>query len=316
MQPKPPVTYRPYGERTIDTQYRNLLTEIMDRGTVVAKTQQGEEKRRLFGRQIRYSLENGFPMVTERDLRPYLKQSTGEIMGFINGARTLKALEEFGCRWWKTWITPEKCAKRGLPPGDLGPGSYGAAFHDFPHFEWEDLAGHPDGGRYLPRPFNQIQHVLEQIREMPHLATHIIVPWIPQYLGRGKGKQQKVVVVPCHGLVHIVINDNGKLDLHHFQRSADLPVGVAFNLIHYGLLAMLFAQATGYEVGDYVFTFSDVHIYERQYSYVETLLSRSANVFPDFRINPEITDVFSCRAKDVMVYNYYPGERLDIPTPT
>ena len=167
--------------RVPDHQYRNLLKAILTNGTFV-QTQQGVRAYTLMApRPLRYEFSNGFPMITERNLNTKTserlpvtiwQQAIGEIIGFINGARTQDELESYGCYWWKDWVTPEKCAKRELEPGDLGPGSYGAAFHDFPT---------------IYGTFNQVEKVIQQIREQPQLRTHFISPWIPQYTVRLKG---------------------------------------------------------------------------------------------------------------------------------
>ncbi|MCI5108853.1 MAG: thymidylate synthase, partial [Candidatus Pacebacteria bacterium] len=247
--------YKPLNERTPDDQYKRLLKDILEKGRTT-NSQQGTDAITLIGPDpLHFKLENGFPIINERNMAPkeserlpvtIWRQAIGEILGFINGARTLKELESFGCSWWSPWGTEEKCKKRGLETGDLGPGSYGAAFHDFPT---------SDGKTY-----NQFQNIIEQIKEMPHLRTHFISPWIPQYTIRGEGKKQKVVVAPCHGWVHIRVIDN-KLTLHMIQRSADVPVGVPSNMVQYAALTLALAQVTGLEPYEYVHSFSDAHIY-------------------------------------------------------
>ena len=132
---------KPYSERTVDTQYQDLLREILAKG-IRTPSQQGVDALTLIGpKPLHFKLENGFPLITERNMAPKIseklpvtiwQQAIGEILGFANGARTQEELEKFGCYWWRWWVTKEKCEKRGLKEGDLGPGSYGAAFHDFP----------------------------------------------------------------------------------------------------------------------------------------------------------------------------------------
>ncbi len=293
---------KPYSERTPDEQYKNLLREILEKGqrsksqAVTAANPEGSETISLFGATpMRFDLQNGFPMITERSVKGFWKQPIGEICAFINGARTQEAFEEFGCTFWKAWVTPEKCAKRGLEPGDLGPGSYGAAFHDFPTAEGPS--------------FNQFKNIVEQIIELPHLKTHFISPWIPQYTIRGKGKQQKVVVCPCHGWLHIRIFD-GKLSLHMFQRSGDVPVGVPSNMIQYGALTMMLAQATGYEPGEYIHTISDAHIYVEQLPNVEELLKRETKPFPTVTLVNPTKDIFAFRRDDFELSDYNAGEAM------
>lgn len=294
------LVYKPYNERTPDNQYKNVLREILENGEQ-CKCQQGIDALTLIGTTpMRFRLDNGFPMITERNIKSFWKQPIGEICAFINGIRTLEGLREFGCNFWGPWGTKAKCEKRGLEEGDLGLGSYGAGFHDFPTV---------DGGS-----FNQFQHVIEQIVELPHLRTHFISPWIPQYIGRGKGKQQKVVVAPCHGFIHIRIM-NGKLSLHMFQRSGDVPVGVPSNMIQYAALTLMIAQITGYEPYEYVHTISDAHIYVNQVEQVEKLIDRDSRPFPSVKIDTSVNDLFSFRKDHFTLlddYNPHPS-MSDIP---
>jgi thymidylate synthase len=291
------------SDRLPDTQYRRLLQDILDRG-VRTNTQQETDAITLIGpNPLHFKLADGFPVITERNMAPKTserltvtiwQQAVAEIIGFINGARTLEQLESFGCYWWAPWGTEAKCRKRGLETGDLGPGSYGAAFHDFPTVE---------GSTY-----NQFKNIVEQIKEFPHLRTHFITPWIPQYTIRGTGKQQKVVVAPCHGWVHLRVIDN-KLTLHMIQRSADVPVGVPANMVQYAALTLMIAQATGTEPYEYVHSFSDAHIYVDQVPAVEEMLKREPRALPMLKLTEEAqqkTDLFSFRKDDFYLENYHP----------
>jgi len=294
---------KPYPERTPDNQYKRLLKEIMEKGVRIP-SQQGTDALTLIAPMpMRFRLDNGFPMITERNMNPKVsdhlpvtvwQQAIGEICGFINGARTIEELEKFGCYWWKSWATPEKCAKRGLKAGDIGPGSYGAAFHDFPTADGQS--------------FNQWKHIVEQINEEPQLRTHFVSPWIPQYIGRGKGKQQKVVVAPCHGWVNIRIID-GKLTLHMMQRSGDVPVGVPSNMVQYAALAMMIAHVTNTIPFEFVHSISDAHIYVDQIPAVETMLSREDRPFPTVTMNRNKNNIFDFRKEDFELsdYNPHPG---------
>lgn len=293
------------AERTPDAQYQNLLRNILEHGERT-NSQQGVDAITLMGPPpFHFKLENGFPMINERNIAPaesetlpvtIWKQAVAEIIGFVNGARTQAELEKFGCYWWKSWVTPEKCAKRGLEAGDLGPGSYGAAFHDFPTAEGQS--------------YNQFKNIIEQIKEFPHLRTHFISPWVPQYIIRGEGKQQKVVVAPCHGWVHLRVLDN-KLTLHMFQRSGDVPVGVPANMVMYSALLMMIAQATGTIPYEYIHSFSDAHIYVDQVPAVEMMLQREPRVFPTMKLDSSVADFFDFRKEHFTLedYNPHPGIR-------
>lgn len=294
------LPYRPLAERKPDSQYQGLLRDILERG-VRTNSQQGVDAITLMGpNPLHFKFENGFPIINERNMAPQeserlpvtiWKQAIGEICAFANGIRTQAGLEEFGCSWWQPWVTEEKCKKRGLETGDLGPGSYGAAFHDFPTVE---------GPTY-----NQFKNIIEQIKEFPHLRTHFISPWIPQYTIRGEGKQQKVVVAPCHGWIHLRVLD-GKLTLHMIQRSADVPVGVPANMVQYGALLLMIAQMTGLEPYEYVHSFSDAHIYVDQVPAVETMLSREPKALATMKIDTSVQDFFAFRKDHFTLEDYTP----------
>jgi len=285
---------------SIDTQYRDLLQSILDRG-IKTDSQQGVEALTLMAPPpLRFDLSQGFPLITERKISQKMwQQAIGEIIGFINGARTQSELEKYGCHWWKAWVTEEKCHKRDLETGDLGPGSYGAAFHDFPTSEGQ--------------PYNQVKNIVEQIQELPHLRTHFISPWIPQYTVRGKGKQQKVVVCPCHGWIHIRIIDD-QLTLHMWQRSSDTPIGLPANLAQYAALTMMFGEVTGYPVREYIHSFSDAHIFVDQIDKVKEMLKREPRPLPKMRLKNNKKNIFDYRVEDFELIDYDPHPGIwDIP---
>lgn len=293
-------------DRTPDTQYQQLLRSILENGERTNTQQETDAISYIGPKPLHFKLSNGAPVITERNMAPKVserlpvtiwQQAIAEMIGFINGARTQEELESYGCSWWAPWVTEAKCRKRGLETGDLGPGSYGAAFHDFPTAEGN--------------PYNQIQNIIEQIKEFPHLKTHFISPWIPQYTIRGTGKQQKVVVCPCHGWIHLRVINN-RLTLHMFQRSGDVPVGVPSNMVQYTALLLMIAQVTGYEAYEYVHSFSDAHIFVDQVPAVEEMLRREPRPFPILKIKDSakhITNIFEFRKDDfeLIDYNPHPG---------
>lgn len=290
--------YRPYEERTPDEQYKNLIRAVLDKGVWGPSPmvdENGKEIRTidLLGAPVmRFDLlKNGVPFLTERSLRSFWTGAAGELFGFINGAHTQAELEEFGCKWWKAWCTEKKCAKRGLETGDLGPGSYGAAFHDFPT---------ADGGAY-----NQFLEIIKQMRERPELKTHFISPWIPQYIVRNKDHQQKVVVCPCHGWMHFRILEN-KLNLVMFQRSCDVLIGCPSNWIQYSALLLAMAEVLDLEPGEFVHMVSDAHIYENQLPVIDKILSRKSRPFPTLTIAKHHDNIFDYRAEDFELSDYHP----------
>ncbi len=303
------IHYRDFNLRYPDHQYRDLLSRIL-RSPKLVHPQQGEDAFKVFGHLIRFDMENGFPIITERDLvapgkktSSIFNQSLGEITAFLNGAQTQEELVKFGCSWWDRWVTPEKCAKRGLAAGDLGPGSYGAAWRRFPTAEG--------------KPFDQITNLIEQMKELPHLRTHFVSPWVPQYTFRGKGKQQKVVVAPCHGWFDVeLIPDKKEFSLFHLQRSADVPVGLVCNIIQYAALTLMLAQVTGYRAKELVYAIIDAHIYVKQVQDVKDMLQTEPQRFSTVELDQSVTDIFSFRPEHFTVKDYHPQlERRRIWTP-
>lgn len=298
--------YKPANERTPDSQYQDLLKRILKNGRSSGVIQ-GEDAIRIIGLQLRYDMSNGFPLITERDMSgPFLKAALGEHIAFLNGARTQAELEKFGCKFWSRWVTKEKCEVFGLQKGDLGPGSYGAAWATFPTAEGE--------------PFNQVTNLMKQIKEKPYLRTHILTPWIPQYTIQHNSLNRKVVVAPCHGWVHVVTYPEQKeFAIHHFQRSADMPVGVPFNIIQYAAFGLMLQKLIGWKFVEFIHTFSDGHIYESQIKHVEELLEREPRKLPTVRLDEEatkdITDIRDFRPEHFIVEDYNPHPKMTIPTP-
>jgi len=293
---------KPFEERLPDHQYRNVLEKIMNEGRDVLPIH-GEKARMITGVQLRYNIDNGFPVITERDLSGhFFRGAIAEHIAFLNGARTQQELERYGCKWWKRWVTKERCALFGLAEGDLGDGSYGMAWASFPTKEGES--------------FNQIKEVLRQLKERPYLRTHFISPWIPQYTIQHDGLRRKVVVAPCHGWIHILAFPESKeVSIHHFQRSADFPVGVPFNIIQYASFGLMISQLTGYDLKEVVYTFSDAHIYESQFNDVKKLLSREPKRLPTVKIDQTVTDIFDFKPEHFTLEDYHPHPKMTIPTP-
>ncbi|GAA5201480.1 thymidylate synthase [Rugosimonospora acidiphila] len=294
------MDYLPFERRTADTQYRDLLGRILSDGEK-APTRQGPAALTLLQQTMRFDLANGFPAITDRNIGMFWRKAIGELCAFINGATTLAELEKFGCDWWGAWATPEKTAKRGLEPGDIGPGSYGAAFQRFPTAEGE--------------PFDQFTHLVEQLRELPDLRTHFVSPWIPQYQVRGEGKRPRTTIAPCHGWVHVRVL-NGRLHLHMYQRSGDVPVGVPSNMVQYAALLLMLEQLTGLPAATYYHTISDAHIYEDQLDQAAVMVAREPRRLPTVRLNDAgraVTDIHDFRAEHFEISDYEPHPGLRIP---
>lgn len=306
------VVYLPYAERMPDSQFRDLLVAIRDNGWW-KDSPQGYRTCTLVGHQMRFLLANGFPILPDRDLMSPIQrrdkdplpsivhQAVGELAAFLNGARTHKEFVQFGCYWWKRFLPKDKCAKRGLEEGDNGFG-YGPGWAAFPM---------PDGGF-----FNQIDAVVQQMRERPSLRTHYVHPWIPYYNFRGEGR--RVVVSPCHGWLHFLIDeDKGQLTLHHWQRSCDIAVGGMANIAQYATLLLAMADVLGYTAHELVYTFSDVHIYDykNQLKCVEELISREPRRFPTVTLTSHLERIQDLRPGHFEVTDYNPHPGMLIPTP-
>jgi len=329
--------YIPYEARTSDSQWSSLVTLIMNHGRemqsrlVDKKTQRATGAKRILGHMMRFSMSNGFPMITERDLLSEGEKSgsqfnmaLAEIIAFINGAHSQDELKNFGVGWWAPWVTEEKCRKRGLPTGDLGPGSYGVTLATFPHVvSSRTIVGSDATDIHVAHRvsgFDQIDAVVTQIKENPELRTHLWTTWNPVYQFRTSKHEQKVVVSPCHGTIcHFVVDAQlGTISLHHFQRSADTLVGLVFNMIQYAAVLLMVAQVTGYVPDELVYTISDAHIYddERQWEPARKMLATKPARFPTVTLDPDVKDIRDFRPHHFRVADYEPRlPRMQIWTP-
>jgi thymidylate synthase len=287
--------YRPFALRTPDTQYQDRARYILEHGVLVKETPQGIGALTCFGTlpQMVFDLTNGIPLITERKIG-FWKKPIAEILSFVNGARTIDEIESYGCDFWKDYRG--KGTKIGLEPDDMGPGSYGAAFHDFEI---------PGGGT-----LNQFEQLLEQIRKYPNLRTHLVTPWKPYYTARGPNR--KVIVAPCHGWLHFRVI-NGKLHMEMHQRSADLPIGEPSNMVQYAALLLMVCQVTGYPPGNYIQSFADAHIYENQIEAMRELVTREARPLPILQLDPSVTNLFDFRVEHFSLEEYGPHPAMKIP---
>lgn len=304
------MEYAAYADRAPDSQYRRILDAILEHGAATP-TRQGPAALTLMQQTMSFDLANGFPVITERSIARFWRKPIGELCAFINGATTLDELAEFGCDWWGPWASEAKTSRRGLPPGDLGPGSYGGAFHDFPTVEGtEEMEG---------KGFDQFKHLVEQLTELPHDRTHFVSPWIPQYQIRGAGKVPKTTISPCHGWVHVRVI-GGRLHLHMFQRSGDVPVGVPSNMIQYAALLLMLEHLTGIPAARYYHTISDAHIYEDQVDSVKVMLDRESRRLPTVTLNEsgrQVKDIHEFRAEHFDLADYDPHAAIgSIPVAT
>ena len=294
-------SYLPYSERRPSTAYRDMLAAIRDTGTRV-RTKQGEDALAVAGYAMRFPAEQGAAVITERSIKGFAPKAIGELCAFINGARTLDELAEFGCDWWGPWATEEKCRSRGLEPGDLGPGSYGHAFRNFT----TDLDGEDPG-------FDQLPHLIAKLRELPLDRTALLSPWIPQANHRTASVKSRNTIAPCHGWVHFLVFGD-KLHVVHNQRSGDTPIGVPSNMAQYTALGLMVEQLTGYEFVEYVHWIQYAHIYANQLSHVDEMLEREPRRLPTLSLTEEgraVTDIHDFRAEHFGLTDYDPHPAIN-----
>ena len=288
--------YLPYAERRPSTEYQNLLRTIREHGMQI-ETKQNEEALAVAGCVMRFSMQHGAAVITERSIAGFVGKAIGELCAFINGARTLDELRGFGCDWWGPWATAEKCEQRGLEPGDLGPGSYGHAFHNFT----TDLDGEDPG-------FDQLPHLIAKLRDLPLDRTAVLSPWIPNANHRERHVKSRNTIAPCHGWIHALVYGK-RLHLIHNQRSGDTPVGVPSNMAQYTALGLMLEHLTGYEFVEYVHWIQHAHIYANQLDAVDEMLARQPRPLPTLRLTEagqRVTDIHDFRAEHFELADYDP----------
>jgi thymidylate synthase len=252
-------------------QYLDLLIHISDTG--VQKTDRtGTGTRSVFGYQMRFDLSKGFPLLTTKKLN--IKSIIHELLWFLNGDTNVKYLQENGVKIWDEWADKN---------GDLGP-VYG--------HQWRSWAT-PDG-----RVIDQIANVVEMIKKNPDSRRLIVTAWNPADV-------DKMALPPCHCLFQFYVA-NGKLSCQLYQRSADIFLGVPFNIASYALLTMMIAQVCGLKTGEFIHTFGDVHIYNDHVDQVNLQLSREPRSLPEMVLNPEVKDIFGFKFEDFTLEGYGP----------
>lgn len=299
--------YHSPEQRPAGSQYGLLLRDVVENGIDV-QTKQGVDALAIVGHAMRFKIADGAAVITERSIAGFWQKAIGELCAFINGARTLEQLEAFGCDWWGPWATEEKCRSRGLPPGDLGPGSYGHAFHNFT----TNLDGEDQG-------FDQLPALIRKLQDLPLDRTAVLSPWIPNANLRDAETKSRNTIAPCHGWVHALVL-NGELHLVHNQRSGDVPVGVPANMVQYCALGLMLEQLTGYPFVQYVHWIQYAHVYKDQVEAVEEMLTRDARPLPTMTLTDEgkaITDVHDFRAEHFALTDYEPHPSIGrIPVST
>ena len=259
-------------------QYLNLLQHILDKG-VPKGDRTGTGTLSCFGYQMRLDLAEGFPMVTTKKL--HLKSIIHELLWFLKGDTNIAYLKENGVRIWDEWADEN---------GDLGP-VYGR--------QWRSWQG-ADG-----KVHDQVKDVIQQIKTNPDSRRMIISAW-------NVGELSQMALMPCHALFQFYVA-NGRLSCQLYQRSADVFLGVPFNIASYSLLTLMMAQVCGLKPGEFIHTFGDVHIYSNHLEQVKLQLSRKPYPLPVMKLNESVKDIFSFRFEDFTLENYQSHPAIKAP---
>lgn len=250
-------------------QYLDLMRHVLDHGTD-KEDRTGTGTRSVFGYQMRFNLADGFPMVTTKKL--HLKSIIHELIWFLQGDTNIQYLKENGVRIWDEWADEN---------GDLGP-VYGHQWRSWPT---------PDGGH-----IDQIKNLVRQIKNNPDSRRLIVSAW-------NVADVDKMALPPCHCLFQFYVAD-GKLSCQLYQRSADIFLGVPFNIASYALLTLMMAQVTGLKPGDFIHTFGDAHLYSNHFDQAHEQLSRKPYKLPEMHLNPHVTDLFDFKFEDFELVGY------------
>ena len=256
-------------------QYLALMQHVLDHGTRKSD-RTGTGTLSVFGAQLRFDLAEGFPLITTKKL--HLKSIVHELLWFLKGETNVRYLRENGVTIWDEWADAD---------GELGP-VYGHQWRSWPT---------PDGGHV-----DQIAQVLAEIRRNPDSRRLMVTAWNPSDI-------PKMALAPCHALFQFYVAD-GRLSCQLYQRSADVFLGVPFNIASYSLLTMMVAQVTGLKPGDFVHSFGDTHLYSHHLEQARLQLTRPTRPLPVMKINPAVKDIFAFRYEDFVLEGYDPHPHI------
>ena len=256
-------------------QYLDLLNRILDEG-VQKGDRTGTGTLSVFGNQMRFNMQDGFPLLTTKKL--HLKSIIYELLWFLRGDANVLYLQEHGVRIWNEWADEN---------GDLGP-VYGHQWRSWPDYK---------GGT-----IDQIANVIDQIKHHPDSRRMLVTAWNP-------AEVDQMALPPCHCLFQFYVAD-GKLSLQLYQRSADTFLGVPFNIASYALLLQMMAQVTGLEVGEFIHTTGDTHLYLNHLEQAKLQLTREPRPLPKMKINPDVKDLFSFKYEDFELTDYNPWPHI------
>ena len=259
-------------------QYHDLMRHVLEHGHV--KTDRtGTGTRSVFGWQMRFNLADGFPVMTTKKL--HLRSIIHELLWFLQGDTNIRYLKDNGVSIWDEWADAN---------GDLGP-VYGKQWR-----RWETPDGHL---------IDQVGQLVENLKKNPDSRRHVVSAWNP-------GDVDSMALPPCHCLFQFYVAD-GKLSCQLYQRSADIFLGVPFNIASYALLTHMMAQVCGYQVGDFVHTLGDAHLYSNHLDQARLQLSRDFRPLPKLVLNPEVKDLFAFRFEDIALEGYDPHPSIAAP---
>ncbi|NNJ87856.1 MAG: thymidylate synthase [Eudoraea sp.] len=266
-------------------QYHDLLKYTLEQGNI-KNDRTGTGTISVFGYQMRFDLSEGFPMVTTKKL--HLKSIVHELLWFLKGDTNVKYLQENGVRIWNEWANED---------GDLGP-VYG--------YQWRNWNG--DG-------IDQIKNLIHTLKTNPDSRRMMVAAWNPSVLPDSSRSfaenvaNGKAALPPCHAFFQFYVAD-GKLSCQLYQRSADIFLGVPFNIASYALFTLMVAQVCGYEPGEFIHTFGDAHIYNNHMEQIELQLSREPRPLPKMVLNPEVKDIFNFKFEDFTLLDYDPHPHI------
>jgi thymidylate synthase len=259
-------------------QYHDLLRHVLENGSDRGD-RTGTGTRSVFGHQMRFDLADGFPVITTKRL--HLKSIIHELLWFLKGDTNIRYLKENGVSIWDEWADEE---------GNLGP-VYGAQWRSWPDY---------DGGH-----IDQMAKLVESIKTNPNSRRHIVTAWNPALV-------DEMALPPCHCLFQFYVAD-GRLSCQLYQRSADIFLGVPFNIASYALLTLMMAQVTGLEPGDFVHTLGDAHLYANHFEQAKLQLTRTPKALPIMKLNPDVKDLFSFTYEDFTLIGYDADASIKAP---
>ena len=259
-------------------QYHDLLRHVLDNGSDRGD-RTGTGTRSVFGHQMRFDLADGFPVITTKRL--HLKSIIHELLWFLKGDTNIRYLKENGVSIWDEWADEN---------GNLGP-VYGAQWRSWPDYDGSHI--------------DQMARLVESIKTNPNSRRHIVTAWNPALV-------DEMALPPCHCLFQFYVAD-GRLSCQLYQRSADIFLGVPFNIASYALLTLMMAQVTGLEPGDFVHTLGDAHLYANHFDQAKLQLTRAPKALPVMKLNPDVKDLFSFAYADFSLIGYEADASIKAP---